>query len=121
MAKILLVDDDEYVRFILSRYLKKAGHSAIEFASGRGVNDAIKSESPDLLLTDIVMPDVEGMEVILNARAEHPGLPIIAISGGGNFNQQGYLETALALGANAALEKPINETKLLELIDQLLG
>ena len=121
MAKVLLVDDDELVRYALGRVLGKAGHEVIELNDGLKVSRTLAAEKPDILVTDIIMPRVEGLEVIINVRETHPDLPIVAMSGGGRIVDAGHLESAGELGADATLEKPFDEQELLRLIDELAG
>lgn len=119
MAKVLLVDDDELVVYALGRYLRKAGHQVIELNDGLKVVKTVIDEKPDVVVTDIIMPEVEGLEVILNIRKIMPDLPIIAMSGGGRRVDVQFLGTAKDLGANAILEKPFDEKELDNLIGQL--
>ncbi len=119
MVKILLVDDDELVRFSLCQVLRKAGYEVIEATDGGEVYALLNDARPDMLVIDIVMPRKEGIATIIETRASWPNLPIIAISGGGRLSHVDYLEEARALGANATLRKPFENTALLSAIDQL--
>ncbi len=121
MAKVLLVDDDELVRYALSHYLRKTGHEVIELDDGFKVPDLLVNEKPDIIVTDLIMPGVEGIEVIIEARRTHPDLPIIVMSGGGRKVDISILETAQFLGANASLAKPFDENELVRLIEELTG
>jgi CheY-like chemotaxis protein len=76
---------------------------------------------PDLIVTDIVMPNMEGLEVILALRKSHPAIPIIAVSGGGALKDQDYLDFAAKLGAAATLTKPFRREELLRLVHGILG
>ena len=118
MADILVIDDDQQMRRLLIRILRRAGHTVHEAADGRAGIAAFKQHRPTLVISDIVMPDMEGIETILALHQEQPGLPIIAISGG---SDPLYLRAAKGLGAVAALEKPFTADKLLALVDGLLG
>jgi len=121
MAKILLVDDDELVLYALSKFLRKSGHTIIEAANGLEAMKKLKLESFDLLVTDIIMPDMEGIQLILEAKKIHSDLAIIAISGGGRNIGTSYLSTAKSLGADATLEKPFDEQDLLNLIEDKIN
>lgn len=121
MAKVLLVDDDELVVYALSRYLSKMGHEVIALGNGAKVMDAIVSDGPDVIVTDIIMPDVEGMEVIFKVRTAYPKMPIIAMSGGSRLVDVSHLQTAKGLGADAILQKPFDESELNRLIQELVA
>ena len=81
MAKILVIDDEPDIRSIMCRVLETAGHEVVAFGNGSGAIDHVKREPADLLITDIFMPDVEGLETIREIRRLRPDMPIIAISG----------------------------------------
>jgi CheY-like chemotaxis protein len=119
MAKVLLVEDDKLVAYALNRYLTKQGHRVIELPNGVRVLETIAAEAPDILVTDLIMPDVEGLEVIVKVRKEYPSLPIIAMSGGSRLVDASYLDTARQLGADKVLRKPFDEAELDGLIDAL--
>jgi len=119
MARVLLVDDDEMVRYALAKALRRAGHEVREAASGAGVLEQLRSDAIDILVTDLVMPDEEGIGLIRELRAAGEGLPIIAISGGGRVSGEQYLRMASRLGASATLSKPFDHRELIELIDRL--
>ena len=119
MAKILFVDDDEAVRYALGKYLRRAGHDVCDAEDGERALALVAQERFDIVITDVIMPNVEGMELITRLSREQPSLPIIAISGGGRVGRAEYLSLTKFLGANATLEKPVDEEALLELIQQL--
>jgi DNA-binding NtrC family response regulator len=116
MAKILVVDDDKLTRMMLNDALSEAGHQVIEADDGKKVAALLKQHFPHILITDIIMPDQEGIETILQMKREHPALPIIAISG--HYN---YLKMAETFGASAIMLKPIDEAQLLNKVDELLA
>ncbi len=118
MAKIIYIEDDDNVRYAISKLLTKNGHSVIEATNGFEGIELIKKSEVDIVLTDIVMPVMEGMELIAHLVKEYPGLPIIAISGGPRFGTTDYLTFATRMGATEILPKPINEEKLLEYIER---
>lgn len=119
MAKVFLVDDDEIVRDVLSHLLTSNGHAVVTANNGLTVLSTISKELPDILITDLVMPEQEGIETIIQVRQAHPDLPIIAISSGGHNVVSNYLHLAQHLGANAILEKPVNHSHLLTLLTEL--
>src|SRR5215471_8987285 len=104
MAKILVVDDDPGMRRATCRILQDAGHEVTACEDGRTAIERIAKAPPELLITDIFMPEVEGLETIRNARALRPGMPIIAMSGFSS-EQGDYLEIAAKFGADATLKK----------------
>lgn len=119
-AHLLLVDDDNDLRNLLERVLLRNGFRVHAAADGRQAIKLLGRERFDLVVTDIIMPDVEGIELILKIRKDHPSLPIIAMSAGGRLNAEGYLKMARSLGANRILEKPFSIDSLLEGIRELL-
>ncbi len=116
MHKIFIVDDDETTMEVLTVILEDAGYATVSAYDGSQVEKMIISEPPDLLLIDLVMPDQEGVEVIMKLRKKNKTLPIIAMS---SFNQS-YLTMAEALGANKSIAKPIDRLLLLSHINALL-
>ncbi len=121
MSRILVVDDDPELRSTLQRLLEIKGHKVVLAADGRAAETALTGEPFDLMVTDIVMPDQDGLEVIRITRSTHPDLPIIAISGGGRLRTGNYLQVAKAMGAVVALEKPFDFEELLTAIDAALN
>ena len=121
MAKILLVEDDETGRYALSKYLTRAGHEVTEAEDGEIAFKLFRGESFDIVITDIVMPNVEGIELVNLLLEIQPDIPIIGISGGGRLEGAGYLKLIKALGASATLEKPFEPEALLALVDQFMS
>jgi CheY-like chemotaxis protein len=120
MARILLVDDDVSFRSMLREVLRRAGHEVREAGNGGEALAAFVRESSDLVVTDLVMPDQEGIETIIALRKLHPDLKIIAMSGGGRMNPSLNLEMAKRLGAARTLAKPFSHAEILEAIDGVL-
>jgi DNA-binding NtrC family response regulator len=120
MAKILLVEDDDLVRDMLTQVLERASHQIIAAANGEEATDYLKNETPDLMITDIIMPKKSGITLISEVRSNHPNLEVIAISGGGRLDPTGYLDLSETLGASVSFEKPIDNTALLMAIELLL-
>lgn len=121
MAKILLIDDDEYIRMWTSIHLDKAGHQTMTAADGDPGIDLASKIKFDLVITDIIMPDKEGLETIIELKKGNPDLPIIAMSGGGHMSSDDILELALSLGANAILRKPFDGGELNALVESCLA
>jgi DNA-binding NtrC family response regulator len=120
MARILLIEDDENVRTVLFLTLAHHGHTVIEARNGREGLELFRSASIDLVITDIVMPEKEGFEVLMKIRRKNPALKIIAISGGGLHNAAHYLHTAKLLGAAKVLAKPFSNETLMAAVNELL-
>lgn len=119
MKKILLIDDDELVVYALGKYLQRKGFEVKTLPSGKDAISTYKSFQPDVIITDIIMPDVEGLELILEFRKIDSNIPIIAMSGGSRRLDTSYLESASLIGANITLEKPFEEEELIKHIDNL--
>ena len=119
MAHILIIDDDDDVRGVLALTLRRKGHQTGEARDGReGL--AMQTELPaDIVITDIVMPEMEGLETIIALLQAAPKLPIIAISGVTNAGL--YLAASRGLGAKATLGKPILPERLLRAVDEALA
>jgi CheY-like chemotaxis protein len=121
MAHILVIDDDPVVRRVVTLALEAAGHSVLRCENGRKAVAYLQHDHADLLITDIVMPEMDGVETLRAARQLDPNLPILAISGGGSFDPKDYLGIAQAFGATAILSKPFRPTELMDLVSQLLA
>lgn len=120
MAKILLVEDDDLVRDMLTQVLERASHTVMCAADGEEATTYLQKERPDIMVTDIIMPKKSGITLISEVKNRHPNLEIIAISGGGRLDPTGYLDLSESLGASVSFEKPIDNTALLMAIDLLL-
>ncbi len=120
MARILVIEDDPGVRRVLLTTLQYAGHEAHAVDNGRDGLRLVAEIAHDLVVTDIVMPDSDGLEVIRILRADHPDVRIIAISGGGMICQTTYLELAHLLGAHLTLHKPVMPSDLVYAVSELL-
>ena len=118
---LLLVDDDASLRSILRRGLEKSGYEVREAGEGGAALKLLASAPADLVITDLVMPDMEGIALILSLRKSHPKLPVIAMSGGGRMRPEGYLEIARGCGAARILAKPFTLAELARLVQELIG
>ena len=120
MARIIVIDDEPGVLRIACQALEAAGHTVIAHPDGRGGIADIRRDPPDLLVTDIFMPEMEGLETIRLARDLQSEMPIIAMSGvytdGGD-----YLGIAEKFGALATLKKPFRPRDLVGLVARLLA
>lgn len=114
--KVLVVDDEEGVRRSVQLRLAAADYDVLEAPNGRGVLDIVKREGVSVVVTDLLMPEFEGMETIVRLRRECPEVPIIAISGGPAH----YLDAARRLGAARVLTKPCGLDHLVDVVRELV-
>ena len=123
MATILLVDDDDGVRAVLHKTLVAAGYEVEDAVNGDLALAAYRRQPRDLVITDLVMPEKDGLETITALRQLNPAVKIIAISGGGRTPGLGqlYLETAQAIGAGRVLAKPFTSAALLTAVSAVLA
>ena len=120
MARILLIDDDDMVRFTLRSALQREGHDVVEAENGAVALDRMRDGGFPLVITDIVMPEKEGIEVIMELRRDYPATCIIAITGGDPQRRLLYSSMANELGADHVLIKPFLDDTLIALIDECL-
>lgn len=118
MANILVIDDELPMRRLLTRLLTAAGHTVHAAADGQVGIALFHEVAPELVITDIVMPEMEGIETIRELRRNGRPVPILAISGG---TPPVYLRAAAELGATAALPKPFAADALLSTVNELLA
>jgi DNA-binding response OmpR family regulator len=119
-APILLVEDEAGLRHIMAMLLSQAGFRVVEAGNGAEALRLLKATPASLVITDIVMPDMEGMELIRKLRQSPSGPRILAISGGGVITSGDYLHAARLLGADAVLAKPFNKATLLSAVRDLI-
>jgi len=120
MAKVLVIDDEPGIRGIMCRVLEAAGHDVTAFANGAGAIEHVRQEPADLVITDLFMPEVEGIETIREIHRLRPDMRIIAISGV-DFEGGDYLRVARKFGASATLKKPFWPADLVELVSRVLS
>jgi DNA-binding NtrC family response regulator len=120
VPKILVVDDDAAVRETITFVLERNGFVVVQAKDGFQGIAAIGSERPDLVITDIVMPNKDGIETIREIRHHYPDLNIVAISGGGKIDGAFLLSMAHKLGAVEILPKPFLPHELLEIVERCL-
>jgi CheY-like chemotaxis protein len=121
MALIMVVDDDRHVQLALRQIVESAGHSAIEAGNGQEAIEMFEEYRPDLVITDIFMPQTDGIETIRAIRRCQPDARIIAISGGYVGSGWNYLGSVVVLGADLALQKPFTVSQMTAAIDRLLS
>ena len=120
MANILIIDDDREICKVLEQILEAESHSVLSVHSGEDGLRWVENNSIDLAIVDLIMPDKDGLEVILTMKKDHPKLLIIAITGGGYGSPTDYLTLADAFGADRTLAKPFNREDLLGAVDNCL-
>ena len=116
MARILLIDDDIRVLETYCQMLERAGYEVVKATGGKEGTRVFRDNPTDLVITDIVMPEKEGLETIIELRRNFPEVKIIAISGGAFLEPKDYLEMAKQFGAMRTLTKPIDQEELLETV-----
>ncbi|MBF0094519.1 MAG: response regulator [Alphaproteobacteria bacterium] len=121
MATVLIVDDEKGIRDLLRKVLEKLGYRVVTAADGNEGLAVFRLERPELVITDIIMPNREGIEAITVMKRENPGVKVLAISGGGRAHAMDLLAVAPSAGADATLEKPFRASDLLEWIERLMG
>ncbi len=121
MSSILVVDDDTQVLDVMSEMLRLEGHNVSIAENGQQAVNQMRDAQFDLVITDLIMPEKEGLETIADIRKNSSELPIIAISGGGRVGPMDYLETARFIGADATLAKPFGRQELITTVSDLLA
>jgi len=120
MARILVIEDEELVGFALHDTLTSAGHEVFVSRNGEEGIARLGDDPVDILVTDLIMPEKTGIEAIIETRKTNPSIKIIAISGGGRTRNFSFLQLAKEYGADFALEKPIDDERLLDAVSACL-
>jgi CheY-like chemotaxis protein len=120
MARILVVDDNTSMREAVCEMLQQAGYETISVENGRFVAQIHRNDPVDLIITDLFMPETDGLEIIYQFRHEFPNVKIIAVSGGGSRGLVELLTVAKKMGAQRALTKPFAWEDLLAAVQELL-
>jgi CheY-like chemotaxis protein len=120
MAHVLVVDDEDQMRKLIRLVLQKEGHTVVEASNGKKAVQHIQENEIDLVISDVVMPDMDGIELIQEIRKAHPKMKILAISGAGQEGPGLYLNIAERLGADAILMKPFAPGQLIEKVSALI-
>jgi CheY-like chemotaxis protein len=121
MAHLLVIDDNPEFREILRRHLETNGHGVTLAVNGEQGLELLGQGDFDIVLTDILMPQRDGVEVLREAKRRWPDLPVIAISGGGWIGATELLGMAERLGADKVLQKPVRREDLIQAVDQALS
>ncbi len=117
--RILVIDDDEMVNSAICQLLTHHGYDVVSATNGNEGLDTFNKMKVDLVITDIVMPEKEGIETILELKQIDNSIPIISISGGGRLQGQ-YLDLSKVVGVQKAISKPFKQAVLLEAVQELL-
>jgi len=120
MARILVIDDTEVVRAMIRRWLEVEGHEVVEASDGDAGIQLFREHPADLVITDLIMPEKDGIEVIKELRGEYPDVKIIAISAGGQLEQEKQMEQAKQVGASRTFEKTSNWKEIIDVVRELL-
>jgi CheY-like chemotaxis protein len=121
MARILVIDDEAPIRDIMRQTLERAGHEVADAGDGRQGMVQLRKQPVDLVITDILMPEQEGIETIRMLRKEFPQVKILAISGGGKTGKLNVLPVAQTFGAHRTLAKPFERKDLLDAVSTLVS
>ena len=119
--RVLVVDDDGDVRELICRMLEREGYRAVSAKDGREALETVGRLAPDLVITDVVMPGMDGFAMLLELRDRAPGLETLVISGGSRAGADAHLETARRLGARAVLRKPFTREEMLDAVRRALS
>ncbi len=120
MPGVLIVEDDKELREMLKMSLLRRNFTVLEAENGKAAITHFKPLLTDLVITDLIMPEEDGLKVVIKLRELKPSIKIIAISGGGKVGPGSYLNLAKALGADAIYSKPFSINDLISKIEQLL-
>jgi DNA-binding response OmpR family regulator len=120
MNTILIVEDDESYRSMLMYALESQGYKVFVAPGGLEAKNILQELKPNLIITDLIMEDMDGFEVIIHAKKQNPEIKIIAISGGGQLQTEKHLDTAKELGAEYSIMKPFSLDEITNAVDSLL-
>lgn len=121
MAGILIVEDDKDLREMLKTSLLMRKYTVLEASDGKEALLKFRPSVTDMVITDLIMPDEDGLKVIMKIKEIKPSVKIIAISGGGKAGPGNYLNLAKALGADEIFPKPFSINEMIKKIDELLN
>lgn len=121
MTRILVIEDDKQMQSILCRWLDREGYRVETADDGDEGMRMIRADPPDLVITDIFMPQKEGIQVIMELRRDFPDMKVISISGGGRFGIDDNLGAAKALGASRTFAKPFDWTEFMQSVRELVA
>ena len=120
MTRVLIIDDEAPIRSMLKLMLERDGYEVAEAPDGMEAIRIYRQNPADLIITDLIMPNQDGIGMIIALKKEYPDVKIIAMSGGGLNKPEGYLKGAKKLGAACTLTKPIDRDEMLRAIKNVL-
>jgi DNA-binding response OmpR family regulator len=120
-ARILLVEDDNYLRNMFAQFLAQAGYEVVEPANGRVAMEKMAEKSADMIITNMVLPEMDGVEIIMAIRRRYPGVKIVALAETTLNPAENFLKIARMLGAQRTLAKPLAPEQLLHAVQDLLA
>lgn len=120
MPAILIIDDDDAVRLLLEDALTENGFDVVSAPSGVEGVEIAQTEHVDVVITDILMPDKDGLETLMELKKSCPHIKVLVISGSGEFLENSFLEMANKLGADASLAKPLDIKQLISTVSDLV-
>jgi DNA-binding response OmpR family regulator len=118
--RVLVIDDDEQMRILLRQVMEWCGYEVSDAENGRKAMHIQRVEPADLVITDLIMPEQEGLETISQLKRDFPDVKIVAISGGGRIGPEAYLPAALELGADLVFSKPFDVKKFVAAVRDLI-
>lgn len=121
MSQILIIDDEPQIRSMLRQIFEREGLEVMDAPDGDVAMKLLRQQQADVIVTDLIMPDKEGLETIMEIRQEFPQCKIIAISGGGRNDPKDYLQLAKKLGAARTFAKPIERKAMVAAVKELLA
>jgi len=121
MSKVLLIDDDPTIQTVFTQFLADLGHETMQADNGKTGLRLMQQERPDLIITDIMMPEMDGLEILMKIRKDHDDIPVIAISGGLRTLPVNFLQQAKLFGAKYVFEKPVSFGVLQNAVEELIG
>ncbi len=121
MIRLLVVEDNDDFRFIVCEMLADLDYQVFTATNGAQALAVLESQTVDIVLTDMIMPDKEGLETVQEIRRKYPMIKIAAMSGGGRVNANNYLDLAKRLGASVTFEKPFRAQELLLGLERIVS
>jgi DNA-binding response OmpR family regulator len=121
MHSVLIIEDDDFIQKMLKQTFERAGYEVTTASNGRVGLQLYHRKSFDVVITDLIMPEMEGIETITSLRKSNPKVQVIAISGGGRHRPEDYLEIAQKLGAKKTFTKPLDRQKLVAAVQELVA
>jgi CheY-like chemotaxis protein len=120
MARILVIDDEALIRDLILKILESEGYETITATDGQDGIRIFRENPTDLVITDLIMPEKEGIETIMELRRDFKDVKVIAMSGGGKIDAETYLHIAKTIGAIGTIAKPFDRKEVLKTVQELL-